>query len=119
MHPSPLVSRCHQVQNRLLAWFWGVKSILGSKVECMLLQHVQTQVNHSADLNMKCRDTDEQQSVKWTPLLVASRNGRLEISRVLLKHGADPLVHAINFLTEWLGIEIDGHLVFQEGHIEV
>ena len=55
---------------------------------------------------------DEQRSMKWTPLPVASRNGRLEISRVLSKHGADPVVHAINFLAERLGIEIDGHLVF-------
>jgi hypothetical protein len=64
-------------------------------------------------------DTDEQRSVKWTPLLVASKNRRLEISRVLLKHGADPVVHAIDFLAERLGIEIDGRLVFREGHVEV
>jgi hypothetical protein len=57
--------------------------------------------------------------MKWTPLLVASKNRRLEISRVLLKHGADPVVHAINFLVEQLRIEIDGHLVIQEGCIEV
>jgi hypothetical protein len=111
--------RCHQVQNTLLARFRGVKSILGSKVECTLLQCVQTRVDHGADLNVKCGDTDKQQSMKWTPLPVASRNGRLEISRVLLKHGADPLIHAINFLAERLGIEIDGHLVFREGHVEV
>ena len=50
---------------------------------------MQSLIDHCADLNVKCEDTDERRSVKWTPLLVASKNRRLELSRVLLKHGAD------------------------------
>jgi ankyrin repeat protein len=49
---------------------------------------LQSLIDRGADLNAECRgqlglDT------KWRPLLEATKNGRLEIARVLLKHGAD------------------------------
>ena len=51
---------------------------------------IRTLIDSGADPNAKCYDLDEDgYVVRWTPLLVASRNGSLEIARMLLIHGAD------------------------------
>jgi ankyrin repeat protein len=51
---------------------------------------VQSLIDRGADPNTECDDwNDNYQVVKWTPLHVALRKGRMEIARVLLEHGAD------------------------------
>jgi len=45
--------------------------------------------NHGADPNAECHDNEHYDVVKSTPLLFASKNGRLEIARVLLENVAD------------------------------
>jgi len=52
---------------------------------------VRTLIDHNADLIAQCDDWDDhrKEMVKWTPLHVASKNGRLEIARILLENGAD------------------------------
>ncbi len=49
-------------------------------------------IDRGVDLNVVCRDDDpcwNINNVRRTPLLGALQNGRLEIARMLLKHGAD------------------------------
>ncbi len=51
---------------------------------------VRSLVDRGEDLNVECDDWDDGWlKVKWTPLLVALKNGRPEVATVLLKHGAD------------------------------
>ena len=50
---------------------------------------VQSLISHSADLNAECDNNYGPWHVVWTPLLVATRNGRLEAVRVLLESVAD------------------------------
>jgi len=50
---------------------------------------VRSLIDHGADLNAVCDDTDNRRHVRWTPLHVALEKGRLEIARLLLEHGAD------------------------------
>ena len=49
---------------------------------------VRSLIDRQAELNAECDDKDDD-VVKWTPLSVALKEGRLEISRILLEHGAD------------------------------
>jgi hypothetical protein len=84
MTPCPRLPRLPPTSKHSLMPPWpSTPNVLG-KTEA-----VQSLIDHCADLNVKCEDMDERRSVKWTPLLVASKNRRLELSRVLLKHGAD------------------------------
>jgi len=52
---------------------------------------VQTLIDHGSELSAQCDDWDDdrEETVTWTPLHVASNNGRLEIARMLLGNGAD------------------------------
>ena len=50
---------------------------------------VQSLIDNGADVDVECDDQDDDaDDVKWTPLLVASEQGRPENARVLLEHGA-------------------------------
>ena len=60
---------------------------------------VRSLIGHGADLNSECDDWDDYQGgcdVNWTPLLVASKEGSLEVTTVLLDHGSH-----VNFQDKW------------------
>jgi ankyrin repeat protein len=47
-------------------------------------------INRGADPNVECDDRDENGGyLKWTPLIVVSFKGSLEIARALLEYGAN------------------------------
>ena len=53
---------------------------------------VRTLSDRGADLSARCDDWNDSRDrarVKWTPLHVALKNGRMEIARILLGNGAD------------------------------
>jgi ankyrin repeat protein len=63
-------------------------------------------LEHQADVNIQADETCE------TPLLLAARTGELEVSRLLLKHGAD--VTSRNYLG-WSSL----HLASYHGHLGI
>ena len=69
----------------------GDKTGLYSASSCGYADVVRSLIDRGADLNAICKDHDiDGNDVMWTPLHVASSNGRIPIAEILLEHGANP-----------------------------